>query len=65
MKYIFTFSEINYGRIEIESGHKPDRCKVINQILEGAADYHNTDFANFKLIGQERTTSKKERGHER
>jgi hypothetical protein len=59
MKYVFTFSEINYGRIEIESDHKPDKGEVINQILEGKATYHDTDFTDFELVGRERTAREK------
>jgi hypothetical protein len=61
MKYVFTFSEINYGRIEIESDHKPDKGEIINQILAGKADYHETDFVDFRLAGRERPTPEKER----
>lgn len=65
MKYVFTFSEINYGRIEIEADRQPDNGKIIAQILEGKADYYNTDFTDFKLIETERTKPKKEWQHER
>jgi hypothetical protein len=61
MKYVFTFSEINYRRIEIESDHKPDKSEIINQILEGKADYHETDFVDFRLDVRERQTPEKER----
>jgi len=50
MKNTFTFSEINYGRIEIESAIKPDNDDIIGQILEGKADYNDTEFADFCLI---------------
>ena len=50
MTYVFTFNEINYGRIEVEADHKPDNGEIIEQILEGKADYHNTDFTDFRLI---------------
>ena len=53
MKYVFTFNEIIRGRIEIEADHCPNRDEIMEQILEGKADYHHTDFANFKLIGTE------------
>lgn len=50
MKYVFTFNEVNYGRIEIESDHKPDNGEIIEKILEGKADYNDTDFTDFRLI---------------
>jgi hypothetical protein len=50
MKYVFTFNEINYGRIEVEADRRPDNGEIIEKILEGKADYHNTDFTSFKLI---------------
>jgi hypothetical protein len=65
MKYIFTFSEVNYGRIIIESDHRPDKDEIIVHILEGEADYHNTDFVDFRLIETERSTPNMERGMER
>ena len=50
MKYVFTFSEIISGRIEIEADREPDRGEIIEKILEGRADYNNTDFTDFRLI---------------
>jgi len=65
MKFVFTFCEINYGRIEVEVDHQPDNGEIIEQILEGKADYHGADFTDFKLIETERTKPKKERSYER
>ena len=50
MKYVFTFNEINYGRIEIEADREPDESEVIEQILEGKADYNDTDFTDFRVV---------------
>ena len=50
MKYVYTFNEINYGRIEIEAACRPDNGEIIEQILEGKVDYSDTDFTDFKLI---------------
>ena len=49
MKYVFTFNEINYGYIEIESDSKPDESEVVEKILEGNAYYKDTRFTNFQL----------------
>lgn len=50
MKYVFTFNEVNTGRIEVEADHRPDNGEIINKILEGRADYNDTDFTDFKLV---------------
>ena len=50
MKYVFTFNEINYGRIEIEAESEPEKDEIIEKILEGRADYNDTDFTDFCLI---------------
>ena len=50
MKYVFTFNEINYGRIEVEADHLPDNGEIIEKILGGEADYSDTDFTEFRLV---------------
>jgi hypothetical protein len=65
MKYRFNFNEINYGSIVVESDHTPTESELINAVLEGKADYHETDFTDFRLVEQERQTPRKERTHER
>jgi hypothetical protein len=50
MKYVFTFNEINRGRVEIEACHKPNSDEIINDIFDGKADYSNTDFTDFCLV---------------
>ena len=64
MKYRFTFKEINYGNIEIESDHKPNEDEIIEAILEGKADYRNTDFTDFELVETERLSKKKDRNRD-
>ena len=65
MKYVFTFNEINYGRIEIEADHKPDNGEIIEKILDGEADYRDTDFTDFTLIKAETKREKKDRDNAR
>lgn len=65
MKYVFTFSEINYGRIEIEADRQPDEGEIIERILDGEANYHETEFTDFTLVELEKASQKKERQHER
>ena len=50
MKYLFKFNEINYGRIEFEADREPDDGEIIEQILDGRADYNDTDFTEIRLI---------------
>ena len=50
MNYVFTFNEINYGRVEIEAACRPYDSEIIENILEGRADYNNTDFTDFRLV---------------
>jgi len=50
MKYLFTFSEINHGSITVEADHRPDDGEIIERILEGMANYKDTDFKNFRLV---------------
>ena len=50
MKYVYTFTEINFGRIEIEAEHEAEKGEIIEKILEGKADYNDTDFTDFQLV---------------
>ena len=50
MKYVYTFNEIIRGRVELEADHMPNNEEIIEKIHEGKADYHDTDFTNFRLI---------------
>ena len=65
MKYVFSFEEINFGSIVIDSDHKPDRNEVIDHITNGSAYYLDTEYGEIKLIETERSTSKSERKYER
>ena len=50
MKYLYTFSEINYGAIEIEADHEPDNDEIIGKIHDGYGNFNDTDFTDFRLI---------------
>ena len=52
MKYIFTFMEINYGSIEIESDREPDDGDVIDAIMNDGAYYDNTEYENIALVSE-------------
>ena len=54
MKYLFTFKEINYGSIEIESDHLPDGGEVIDAIMNGGAYFKNTDHEDICLYESEK-----------
>ena len=65
MKFTFSFKEINYGSVEIESNHTPDRAEVIDAIMSGNAYYKDTDYGDVTLQSTERSKAKSEREHER
>ena len=44
----FSFSEINYGSIEIESGLSPTRGEVIEEFMIGNAYFKHTEFVNIE-----------------
>ena len=63
MKYVFTFNEINYGRVEIEADHEPDRGEVIEAIMHGKAHYNDTEYSAIILIeadGKAQTNTEEE-----
>jgi len=51
LKYSFSFKEINYGSIEIESDHEPDNGDVIDAIMNGGAYYDNTEYEDISRTG--------------
>lgn len=65
MKYTFSFKEINYGSIEIESDHPPSESDVVDAIMNGGAFLGNTDYENIQLEETQRPPQKKNREHER
>lgn len=65
MKHIFSFTEINYGSISIDSDHVPTEDEVINAIMEGSAFFKDTEYENIRLVDNERPTPKKRRDYER
>jgi len=58
MKYEFSFTEMNYGSISIESDTKPTRSDVVDAIMSGNAYIGNTDYKDIKLCGETPTKSK-------
>jgi hypothetical protein len=65
MKYTFSFKEINFGSIEIESKHKPDRSEVIDAIMSGNACFSDTEYEDIQLIETERKKPERDRSYER
>ena len=49
MKYIYTFKEINYGSVEIDTSIPPDNGEIIEAIMDGKASFKNTDYEDIKL----------------
>ena len=64
-RYTFSFKEINYGSVVIESDHQPDASEVIDAIMSGSAYYKDTEFEDISLTETERPAPKKDRGMER
>ena len=64
MKYIFSFEEINFGSIVINSEHKPNRNEVIDCITNGDAYYLETEYGEIKLVESGRANSKSEGKYE-
>ena len=50
MKYVFTFNEINYGRVEFEADQRPDDSEVIEQIMNGMATYDDTNYSDITFV---------------
>jgi len=51
MIYEFSFTEINYGSISIESDAKPTKADVTEAIMNGNAFYSDTEYKNIRPCG--------------
>ena len=58
MKYEFTFEEVNYGVVSIESDTRPTRDDVIESIKHDDSYVTHTDYKNIKLCGSTRDKSR-------
>ena len=65
MKYTFSFKEVNYGSVAIDSDHTPDISEVIDAIINGGAYIKDTEYEDIRLDGTERAQPKRDRPHER
>ena len=65
MKYFFSFREINYGSIVIESDHQPDTSEVVDAIMSGNAFIKDTEYEDVTFDKAERTKPKPEPSYER
>jgi len=65
MKYTFSFKEVNYGSIQVESNSMPVRADIINAIIMGGAYYKDTEYEDIKFEEQEKSTPKRVRSYER
>jgi hypothetical protein len=64
-KYTFSFREISFGSVVIESEHMPSESEVTEAIMSGQAYIDNTYYEDIQLDKQEKVLPKRERGHER
>jgi hypothetical protein len=65
MKYTFSFKEINYGSITIESDHQPDASEVVDAIMNGGAYIKDTEYEDIRLDEAVKTREKPDRSYER
>ena len=65
MKYTFSFKEINYGSITIDSDHEPDSGDVIDSIMNGNAYFNDTEYEDIRLDEIQKDKPKPERSYER
>jgi hypothetical protein len=65
MKFRFTFKEISYGSVEIESDHMPGNSEVIDAIMDGNAYFGDTEYEDIIQDKPERTKPNPERHYER
>jgi hypothetical protein len=65
MKYTFSFKEVNYGSIQVESSSMPGKADIINAVIIGGAYYKDTEYEDIKFEEQEKATPKRERSYER
>jgi hypothetical protein len=59
MKYMFKFTEINIGSIEIEADSTPTRAEVIDAIQNGGASYKDTEYGEIRIADCQRQKRKK------
>ena len=65
MKYEFSFTEINYGSVAIESDTKPTRDDVMNAIMEGNAFLKDTEYNDIQFCGTQPQKSKPQKAMSR
>jgi len=65
MKHRFSFTEINYGSVTVESDTRPTESDVVDAIHNGNAYYKDTEYVNIKYHGSERDKTNRDRGLER
>ena len=64
-KFIYSFKEINYGSISIESENEPSELEVSEAIMNGGAYINNTYHEAIELECRERVKQKPVRPYER
>jgi hypothetical protein len=64
-KYTFSFKEISFGSIVIESENAPSELEVTEAIMNGGAYIDDSYYENIRLESQEKVAPKRDRGYER
>ena len=65
MKYTFSFREVNYGSVAIDSDHTPDISEVIDAIMNGNAYIKDTEYEDIRLDETAKAQPTRDRPHER
>ena len=58
MKHEFSFSEVNFGFVSIESDSIPTRGEIIDAIESGKATYKHTEYEHIRSCGSQPQKSK-------
>ena len=65
MKYTFSFKEVSYGSVTIESNQEPDSSEVIDAIINGDTFIKDTDYEDISLDEVETGKPDREKPYER
>ena len=65
MNYTFSFKEINYGSVIVNSDHVPSNAEVEEAIMNGQGFHKNTEYTDIKLDEQEPAKVKRKDDFER
>jgi len=65
MRYSFSFTEINFGTVEIEADHPPNDGEIIEAIENGNVCFNKTIYENIRHQDSQRNCDRKDRAGDR